>query len=148
MVCALYHSLLQSPKGTSRLPTPKPEIIWPPTLGRHLPGLVPGGYHGPREAPLAVSPALATHHLPLNFHATGTRLVSAFCENNSGLGHFILHWLHKLLGRRVQPSCHTRVLTSPSQRNGSRGKPKERGRAGFDKKKKLFFFLIIIQSLL
>lgn len=37
--------------------------------------------------PLPVSPVLTTH-LPLNFH---TRLASAFDENNSGLGHFILH---------------------------------------------------------
>lgn len=41
-------------------------------------------------SPLPVSPVLTTH-LPPNFH---TRLVSAFSvfdENNSGLGHFILH---------------------------------------------------------
>lgn len=38
-------------------------------------------------SPLPISPVLTTH-LPLNFH---TRLVSAFDENNSGLGHFILH---------------------------------------------------------
>lgn len=38
-------------------------------------------------SPLPISPALTTH-LPPNFH---TRLVSAFDESNSGLGHFVLH---------------------------------------------------------
>lgn len=65
----------------------RPAMGTPQSHLRHPQNLSPGSsLHFPSPLPISSS----AHHSPSpNFH---TRLVSAFDENNSGLGHFILHW--------------------------------------------------------